>query len=178
MIEIFLNVERLSAGEVELKRESFPVAELVSSCIERTLPLAGRKQIRITMGVLPDVPLAGDRELMEYAMYNLLTNAIKYSPAATEVAVFGHSEGNRVHISVQDQGMGMDRTEVRRIFQKFYRTKKAEQSGEAGTGIGLAIVEQIVARHGGGITVESQPGKGSCFTLVLPHAAASHAQMS
>jgi signal transduction histidine kinase len=79
---------------------------------------------------------------------------------------------------VQDQGMGMDRTEVRRIFQKFYRTAKAEQSGEAGTGIGLSIVEQIVARHGGGITVESQPGKGSCFTLELPAGAAttSHAR--
>jgi signal transduction histidine kinase len=178
MIEIFLNVERLSAGEVELKRESFPVAGLMASCLERTRPLADRKQIRLTLGALPDFPLEGDRELMEYAIYNLLTNAIKYSPPRTEVAVFGHLEGNRVHVSVQDQGMGMDRTEVRRIFQKFYRTKKAEQSGEAGTGIGLAIVEQIVARHGGGITVESQPGKGSCFTLVLPGAAASHAKMS
>jgi signal transduction histidine kinase len=173
MIEIFLNVERLSAGDAELKRESFTALELVTACVERVRLLAERKQIRVTLGAIPDASLEGDRELMEYAVYNLLTNAIKYSPASTEVAAFGYREAKRVFISVQDQGMGMDRTEVRRIFQKFYRTAKAEQSGEAGTGIGLSIVEQIVARHGGGITVESQPGKGSCFTLELPAGAAT-----
>jgi signal transduction histidine kinase len=62
----------------------------------------------------------------------------------------------------------MDQKEVRKIFQKFYRTQKAEQSGEAGTGIGLSIVEQIVVQHGGKIEVTSAPGKGSCFTLILP----------
>jgi len=62
----------------------------------------------------------------------------------------------------------MDQREVRKIFQKFYRTKKAEQSGEAGTGIGLSIVEQIIQQHGGRIDVESAPGEGSCFTLTLP----------
>ena len=62
----------------------------------------------------------------------------------------------------------MDQKEVRKIFQKFYRTKKAEESGEAGTGIGLSIVEQIVTQHGGTIEVTSRPGEGSCFTLVLP----------
>ena len=72
--------------------------------------------------------------------------------------------------AVEDQGIGMDQIEVRNIFQKFYRTRKAEQSGEAGTGIGLSIVEQIVLQHGGKIEVASAPGKGSCFTLILPAA--------
>ncbi len=175
MIEIFLNVERLSSGEVELKQEKFSASEMVTACVERARPLAERKQIRMTLGALPDDSLSGDRELMEYAIYNLLTNAVKYSPPETEVMVFGHCNGSRIQLSVQDQGMGLDRNEVRRIFQKFYRTKKAEQSGEAGTGIGLSIVEQIVARHGGGITVESQPGKGSCFTLELPGGAGAPA---
>ncbi len=62
----------------------------------------------------------------------------------------------------------MDQKEVKQIFQKFYRTKKGEESGEAGTGIGLSIVQQIVEQHGGRIDVVSQPGAGSCFTLVLP----------
>jgi signal transduction histidine kinase len=84
--------------------------------------------------------------------------------------VFGAREGERLKISVRDQGIGMDQKEVRKIFQKFYRTRKAEQSGEAGTGIGLSIVEQIVLQHGGKIEVESAPGRGSCFTLILPAA--------
>ena len=67
----------------------------------------------------------------------------------------------------------MDEKELRNIFEKFYRTKKAEASGEAGTGIGLSIVEQIVHHHGGRMEVTSTPGKGSCFTMVLPAAPAS-----
>jgi signal transduction histidine kinase len=67
----------------------------------------------------------------------------------------------------------MDQKEVKQIFQKFYRTKKAEESGESGTGIGLSIVQQIVEQHGGEIGVVSQPGAGSCFTVTLPAAVAA-----
>ena len=168
MIQVFLDVERLSAGEMELKKENFQVREVMNACVERARPLADRKQIRITVAYLCDEILTGDRELMEYAFYNLLTNAIKYSPANTEVTVSGNREGDHCAVSVRDQGIGMDQKEVRKIFQKFYRTKRAEQSGEAGTGIGLSIVEQIVLQHGGRIDVESAPGEGSCFTLTLP----------
>jgi signal transduction histidine kinase len=68
---------------------------------------------------------------------------------------------------VQDQGIGMDAKEIKSIFRKFYRTKRAEASGEVGTGIGLSIVEQIVTHHGGKIDVTSTPGKGSCFTITM-----------
>jgi two-component system sensor histidine kinase SenX3 len=117
---------------------------------------------------VPSENIHGDRELMEYAFYNLLTNAIKYSPSETRIRVFGSRDNGRIRLSVEDQGIGMNHKEVRRIFEKFYRTRRAEQSGEAGTGIGLSIVEQIVSQHGGSIDVVSSPGKGSCFTLVLP----------
>jgi signal transduction histidine kinase len=168
MIETFLSVERLSAGQMELKRERFPLAGLVESCAERARPLAERKRIEIDVEPMPADELIGDRELMEYAVYNLLTNAVKYSPPETRVRVFGEDErGDLVRLSIKDQGIGMDRKEVARIFEKFYRTKRAEQSGEAGTGIGLSIVEQIVTQHGGSIHVESEPGKGSKFSLVL-----------
>jgi len=100
----------------------------------------------------------------------LLTNAIKYSPSGTSVRIFGGEDKGTVRLSVQDRGIGMDKKEVSRIFEKFYRTKRAEQSGESGTGIGLSIVEQIVVQHGGSIHVESEPGKGSRFTLVLKRA--------
>jgi signal transduction histidine kinase len=172
MIETFLSVEKLSAGEMELKREPVPVPQVVSACVARVQPLADRKQIRLHRDPVEDATLIGDRELLEYAIYNLLTNAIKYSPAETEVSVGGRRENGRFLLSVRDQGIGMDKREVRQVFRKFYRTKKAVASGEVGTGIGLSIVEQIVSHHGGRIEVESVPGRGSCFTLVLPAAVA------
>jgi signal transduction histidine kinase len=168
MIQTFLDVERLTEGELELKRASFPARELISTCVERARPIAEGKRIRIEQEQTDEATLSGDRELMEYAFYNLLTNAIKYSPAGTVVTLSSQAEGEHLRLAVQDQGIGMDEKELKNIFTKFYRTKKAEASGEVGTGIGLSIVEQIVTHHGGRIEVSSQPGKGSCFTLVLP----------
>jgi signal transduction histidine kinase len=169
MVEIFLNVERLSAGQMELKHEDIALKDMIDVCLERTQPLAERKHIGLTLVPIDGDPrLSGDRELMEYACYNLLTNAVKYSPQRTQVTVSGWKENGQILVAVKDQGIGMDHKEVKKIFQKFYRTRKAEESGEAGTGIGLSIVQQIVEQHGGRIEVASQPGVGSCFTLVLP----------
>jgi len=168
MIETFLSVERLSAGQMQLKKEAFPVRDVLDACLARARPLAERKQIRLNLEEVAEAILTGDRELMEYAVYNLLTNAVKYSPAETVVTVSARTEGDHLRLSVKDQGIGMEQHELRKIFQKFYRTSRAEKSGIVGTGIGLSIVEQIVTHHGGRIEVSSAPGKGSCFTLVLP----------
>ena len=167
MIQTFLDVERLSDGQLELKREAFPARELVEVSIQRARPLAERKDISIQTQQLEGA-LEGDRELMEYVVYNLLTNAVKYSNSSTEITVACRVDAGRLRLSVQDQGIGMDAKELRQIFRKFYRTKRAEASGETGTGIGLSIVEQIVHHHGGKMEVTSQPGQGSCFTVVLP----------
>jgi len=168
MIQTFLDVERLTEGEMQLKREPFLVSRVIDACLERVRPLAERKRIRVTLGDFDDATLTGDQELMEYAVYNLLNNAVKYSPAETEITVFTKAEDGSFRLSVQDQGIGMSEKELKNIFKKFYRTKKAEASGVAGTGIGLSIVEQIVTHHGGRIEVASRPGAGSCFTIVLP----------
>ncbi len=176
MIETFLNVERLSAGEMELKREAFEAPDLMAACMERARPLAERKQIRLTARDIPRASLNGDRELMEYAIYNLLNNAVKYSPADTEVVVYGRLSDGALRLSVKDQGIGMDQEDVRKIFQKFYRTRQAVESGISGTGIGLSIVDQIISHHGGKIEVTSSPGQGSCFTVVLPARAEAHAK--
>ncbi len=174
MIETFLSVERLSAGQMEMKQERFGLAGVVERCAGRAQPLADAKKINLELTDIPAAEILGDRELMEYAVYNLLTNAIKYSPSGSRVRVSaGGAEDNRkdqVRLSVEDQGIGMNKKEVGRIFEKFYRTKRAEQSGEAGTGIGLSIVEQIIVQHGGSILVESEPGLGSRFTLILKRA--------
>lgn len=168
MVETFLNVERLAAGQMELRRELFSASQLVHSCVERVRPLAERKRIRIRIAELVEESLLGDQELMEYAVYNLLTNAVKYSPAETEVTISLTRRGGVFRLAVRDQGIGMDEEELKNIFRKFYRTREAVASGESGAGIGLSIVEQIVTHHGGRVEVSSSPGRGSCFTLVLP----------
>jgi signal transduction histidine kinase len=167
LIQTFLDVERLAEGHMELKREMFEAADLIDTCMRRVEPLANRKQIRLSLEAPIEGTLTGDRELMEYAFYNLLTNAVKYSPGETLVSIFAERNGEELRISVRDQGIGMDSKEIKKIFNKFYRTQRAEQSGEVGTGIGLSIVDQIVTHHGGRMEVTSEPGKGSCFTMVL-----------
>lgn len=176
MIQTFLDVEKLSEGQMELKKERFDAASVVETCLGRVAPVAEKKRIAIEREPVEAATLTGDRELMEYAVYNLLTNAIKYSPAGTTVHVGGAFDGSHLLLAVADEGIGMDEKELGRIFTKFYRTKGAEASGEAGTGIGLSIVRQIVETHGGRIEVTSQPGKGSRFTLILPATAPGSAQ--
>jgi signal transduction histidine kinase len=167
MIQTFLDVERLADGQMELKKESFAAGAVVDSCLKRVRPIADGKNIRILLDGAVEADLIGDRELMEYAFYNLLTNAVKYSPADTEIHVSAAVSGGEMRLSVRDQGIGMDAQELKSIFKKFYRTKRAEASGEVGTGIGLSIVEQIVTHHDGRMEVTSEPGKGSCFTIIM-----------
>jgi signal transduction histidine kinase len=175
MVEIFLSVERLSSGQLQLHREVIDADEILSTCVERALPLAGRKQITIDHHAGGQNPIWGDREFLEYACYNLVANAVKYSPAQTAITVRSWQDRGSVLISVEDRGYGMDAQELRNIFQKFYRTKRAQESGESGTGLGLAIVEEIVVQHGGTIEVESRVNQGSRFTVALPRASEAQA---
>lgn len=168
MIQTFLDVERLSAGQMNLKKEPFDIAKIVTTSVDRVRSLAERKSIQILLPECANATVLGDRELMEYAVYNLLTNAVKYSPAETEVQVSATLTDGLLSVAVQDQGIGMSAEELKKIGQKFYRTSRAEQSGEVGTGIGLSIVQQIINHHGGRLKVTSSPGQGSCFTMLVP----------
>ena len=167
---MFLSVERLRAGQLELQRRAVGADDILARCIERVLPLACRKQIRIEHSGGTGDSIWGDPEFLDYACYNLLTNAVKYSPANTSITVRAWHHHENVRISVEDHGYGMDENEIKQIFQKFYRTSRAQQSSQDGTGLGLAIVEEIVVQHGGSIEVESRINRGSRFTLSLPRA--------
>src|SRR6202023_1611058 len=137
IISTFLDVERLAEGQMELKREPLAGAELIGTCMGRASVLAERKHIGMIIEGSVEGAWLGDREFLEYPLYNLLTNAVKYSPADTEIHVSSELRGGELRVAVRDQGIGMDAKEIKSIFQKFYRTKRAEASGETGTGIGL-----------------------------------------
>jgi signal transduction histidine kinase len=153
---------------MELNTSDVDAGDLVIACIARAAGLAEAKSIQIDWPGAPGLTIRGDMELLGYAIYNLLTNAIKYSPRDSRVRIAASRDGRGVHISVSDQGIGMTKDEVKRLFQKFYRTERAEKSGVQGTGIGLSIVKEIVTLHGGSISVDSAADQGSTFTISLP----------
>ena len=169
LVERFLSVERLSAGEVELRRGPVNLSSLLASTVERLRTTAERKAIRLTLDDnAGGVELEADPELLEFAISNLLTNAVKYSPAGTSVKLALEREGDRVQIHVSDSGAGLTRAESRRIFDRFHRTESAERSDAPGFGLGLAIAREIARHHGGDLRVETKPGSGSRFTISLP----------
>ena len=111
--------------------------------------------------------ISGDQGQLEQVLLNLLDNAIKYTPAGGSVTVTAEADGAQVQLVVCDTGLGIPSKDLPRIFERFYRVDEARSREQGGTGLGLAIVKHIVQRHGGEITVQSEPGCGSCFRLRL-----------
>ena len=114
------------------------------------------------------LPVRGDAAALTHALWNLLDNAIKYSPEEREVWVAVRGEAGGVSITVRDRGLGIPRGEREEIFRKFVRGEKAKELGIKGTGLGLAMVSHIVSAHGGRVELESEEGSGSTFRVVLP----------
>lgn len=170
VVTTFLDVERISAGVLKLQKRKVELSALVADAIERAGLLALRKSIRIEQDLEPGV-IAADADLLQFAVYNLLVNAVKYSPDGSSVRITLRSGGQGACLVVADQGCGIEPAEQERIFERFYRTKAHQEDAKGGTGVGLALVKEIVTQHGGRIEVESKPGKGSTFSLFLPREA-------
>jgi len=112
--------------------------------------------------------LRADGEALRRALWNLLDNAVKYSPDSRTVWMKVAREQNECRIAVRDQGLGISAEEQKHIFDKFARSSSSRAAGVEGTGIGLSMVDRIVRAHRGRIKVESEPGRGSTFTVLLP----------
>lgn len=165
LMESILAAGRLETGVIEIRPKPCSFRNLIQSCTVRRQELSPTHRIHLDLSDIPEA-YDLDAEAMERAYGNLLSNAVKYAPNSPDIYVVGWSDQNGVHVSVRDAGVGMDEEDVPRLFEPYFRAQSA--AGIAGTGIGLNIVREIVELHGGTITVVSQVGSGSTFTISLP----------
>jgi two-component system phosphate regulon sensor histidine kinase PhoR len=129
---------------------------------------AGERRIQVTLNCKEDIAVKANARLLEQAVGNLLDNAIKYSEPGEKVEIDVTKRKSEVAIKVSDHGCGIAPEHLPRLFERFYRVDKGRSRELGGTGLGLAIVKHIIQAHGGDVTVESTPDKGSAFTLHLP----------
>jgi signal transduction histidine kinase len=131
---------------------------------------AKQKQIALGVEIPKDLPHAveGDTALLQQALYNLVENALKYTPEGGEVTIHLQTSPSDLTFAVRDSGIGIPQNDMPRLFEKFYRGTNREALAQRGTGLGLAIVKSIAERHGGDVWVESELGKGSTFYLKIP----------
>lgn len=172
-----LNVAHLSRGEVGLQREPVELTDLAAQVLARFTHLPERTpQHRLILEAGTPVIGVVDPERLDQALTNLVSNALKYSPAGGEVRVSVRQVERMAEIAISDQGIGMSPAEQTRLFQPFARGERARERA-GGSGLGLYITAQIVRRHGGTIAVQSAPGAGTTVTLRLPlEGAGDHAR--
>jgi signal transduction histidine kinase len=169
MVNNLLDLGRIEAG-VGLQLETVPLPDILEH-VTSTLQLqASQKNIELVVEMPKNtMPLIqADQALLQQAMYNLVENAIKYTPQGGRVTARLKIIGDGMHFEVEDTGIGIAPIDQPRLFEKFYRGGQREAREQKGSGLGLAIVRSIAERHGGKVWLESQLGKGSTFFLQVP----------
>ena len=172
LINEMLDISRIESGRVHLRVEPMSVAESVDGAVETfraVLTQTGRTLDVHVPSHLP--PVVADRDRVGQVLINLLSNALKYSPGGGHVEVSASHHGDFVMVSVTDQGLGIGKEDLKRLFTKFYRVDSAMTREIGGTGLGLSICKNIIELLGGEITVKSKLGSGSTFSFTLPVAA-------
>ncbi|MBG0817557.1 ATP-binding protein [Planomonospora sp. ID82291] len=180
LVEDLLAITTLSSDRLEIDAAPVPVGEVVEEAV-RVVAAAARSGGHVVQTLLDDGGdgggdgvgdgggrVAGDRDLLVRAVGALLSNAIKYSATGTPITVRASAAGRQVVIAVTDAGSGIDAEELPHVFERFYRTRYAEENAIQGVGLGLAITKAIAEAHGGTVTAVSAPGEGSTFALTLP----------
>jgi len=169
MINEYLDISTLESGARPLRLTPVRIGSLVERVVLLLDPIAAQRQIKIVRRLAPDLPgLLADADLITQSLTNLIANAIKYSPPRTEIIIAGRAHEDALIIEVTDHGYGIPAHLLNRIFEKFYRVPRVEDADVPGTGLGLALVREIVELHGGRISVKSELGVGSTFSVRLP----------
>jgi signal transduction histidine kinase len=169
LVETLLNFGRLEAGRMHFRFEPVSPTVVVREVVDefaRTEQGSSRRIDVTTDGEAAMV--SADRDMLRSVVWNLVENAAKYSSSDAPIAIALSRSNGHVRLAVSDQGVGIPRSEHRRIFEKFVRGSAARASDVRGTGVGLAVTQRIVAAHGGEVAVASEPGRGSTFTVMLP----------
>ncbi|WP_312717797.1 ATP-binding protein [Mobilicoccus sp.] len=170
LVKEIVDLSRLQTAETPEDPQLVDIDEVVQESVDLMLTLAEGKRMSFRVSSAEDLFVYGDSSMLVTALTNLLTNAIAYSPEDTRITVVSRAVEDIVEISVTDQGRGISGEDQERVFERFYRVDAARSRATGGTGLGLAIVKHICANHGGEVTLWSQEGRGSTFTMRLPRA--------
>jgi signal transduction histidine kinase len=169
MIDDYLDIARLQSGRAAERREPVRIEPLIDRLLLLYAPIAAPKQCELIYESGAPLPaVLADADLLNRAIGNLISNAIKYSPNGRQVRVRTAADGQFLQIDVEDQGYGIPPEDQEKIFDKFYRVPRVEDADTPGTGLGLAFTREIAALHGGTVAVQSELGAGSTFTFRLP----------
>jgi two-component system phosphate regulon sensor histidine kinase PhoR len=172
LVEDVLSLARLESPGAELDLSEVDLAELLHSIMRDWEKRFAAKQLKSHLNFPGNLPLLqADENRLQEVIYNLLDNAVKYSQPGGTVFLRAEIEGDRVRISVADQGVGIPKADLPRIFERFYRADKARSRELGGTGLGLSIVKHVVQRHGGTVEASSELGKGTTISVLLPSSA-------
>ncbi len=166
LVDDMLDSRSIQAGLFQVDQEPVPWPELAAAAVEAAQPLLETARQRVESQPDKTVVVMADRSQVVRAIYNLLSNASKYSPTGSTIELRAHRAGPEVRIEVADQGPGIPVEHQARLFERFYRVASNRQM--PGVGLGLAIVKGIVDGHRGQVGVDSEPGKGSTFWFTLP----------
>ncbi|MSO33321.1 MAG: GHKL domain-containing protein [Candidatus Nanopelagicaceae bacterium] len=168
LVQQIISLSRLQDADPLTDATAVDISTAVKSAVDQSQTNADARGIFITLDAQIEANVFGGREQLVMAFHNLIENAINYSPEKTKVIISVRVIEKLVEIVVKDQGIGIAERDQERIFERFYRVDPARSRETGGTGLGLSIVKHVVANHGGDISVWSQMGEGSTFTLRLP----------
>ena len=170
LVNDMLSVSEIEAGSMSLRQDDIRLADVFAHLEADFKQQASEKQIGLIFDLPPKLPvIQGDRDKLAISLHNLLGNAIKYSPDGGEVTVSMSTEDGNLSVAIKDKGIGIEKEELERVFDRFYRANDSRVSQITGTGLGLPIAREIVRRHGGDIDASSKLDQGSTFTINLPY---------
>ncbi len=169
MIKNLLDISRIEAGRLIQQKERIVMPEIIESAVELLAQDAEAKGLRLNVTIDSQMyTIHADRQSMETVVTNLISNAIKYNREKGQITINAGNRGDFVELQVADTGVGISPENLPRIFDKFYRIRNEYTRQVVGSGLGLPLVKALVEAHLGTITVESQPDKGTAFTVLLP----------